>query len=54
MKGETKIKKLLTENNIKFETQKIFSNFRYQDTQQFPRYDFYLPDYNILIEYDGE
>ena len=52
--GETKIKKLLTENNIKFETQKIFSNFRYQDTQQFPRYDFYLPDYNILIEYDGE
>ena len=53
-RGENKIKEILKQNNIKFETQKSFHNFNYQDTLGKPRYDFYLPQYNILIEYDGQ
>lgn len=52
--GENKIREILQSNNIKFETQKSFNNFYYLDTKGKPRYDFYLPDYNILIEYDGQ
>ena len=52
--GENKIREILKQNNIKFETQKSFHNFNYQDTFGKPRYDFYLPEYNILIEYDGQ
>lgn len=52
--GEQKIKQLLIENNIVFESQKSFKNFKYLETQGVPRYDFYLPQFNILIEYDGE
>lgn len=52
--GENKIREILKQNNIKFETQKSFYNFNYQDTFGKPRYDFYLPEYNILIEYDGQ
>lgn len=46
-KGETDIKLLLQYHNIQFEQQKIFRDF----TQA--RYDFYLPEYHRLIEYDG-
>lgn len=52
--GEIKIRELLIKNNINFINQKSFSDFTYEDTGGKPRYDFYLPDYNILIEYDGE
>lgn len=52
--GENKIREILISNNINFETQKSFSDFYYPDTKGKPRYDFYLPDYNILIEYDGQ
>ena len=52
--GEQKIREILTSNNIKFENQKSFSDFYYSDTNGKPKYDFYLPEYNILIEYDGE
>jgi len=52
--GEQKIRELLAINNIKFENQKSFPDFKYLDTNGKPRYDFYLPEYNILIEYDGE
>ena len=52
--GEQKIREILTQNNIVFESQKSFSNFIYPDTKGKPRYDFFLPEYNILIEYDGE
>lgn len=51
--GEEKISKILTENNILFEKEKTFSNCRFEDTNTLARFDFYLPDYNILIEYDG-
>ena len=49
-KGEAIIKNLLTENNIKFFRQKRFLDCR--DIRPLP-FDFYLPDYNICIEYDG-
>ena len=50
-KGETKIKEILIKLNISFETQKTFNSCRFEDTNQLARFDFYLPDYNIIIEY---
>lgn len=52
-KGEGEIIKVLQNNNIAFETQKSFDDAF--ETKGHPyRYDFYLPDYNRLIEFDGE
>lgn len=48
-KGEKTIREWLIENNIKFEEQKKFNELGMR-----MRYDFYLPDYNLLIEFDGE
>ena len=53
-KGEIKICQLLKENNIIFEREKIFEDFIYEDTGFHPKYDFYLPQYNRLIEFDGQ
>jgi hypothetical protein len=50
-KGENKIEKYLIENNIKFENQKTFEGCILQSKL---RFDFYLPDYNTCIEYDGK
>lgn len=50
--GEEKINKILTENNINFEYQKTFPDL-YGKSKHPYFFDFYLPDYNILIEYDG-
>lgn len=47
-KGELKIKQLLNNLNIQFQTEYIF-----QDLPQ-RRFDFYLPQLNICIEYDGK
>jgi very-short-patch-repair endonuclease len=49
-KGEKLIKKLLDGINIKYDYQKRFKNCK--NTKPIP-FDFYLPDYNICIEYDG-
>lgn len=49
-KGEDFIHKWLIKNNIKFETQKRFKDCR--DKNPLP-FDFYLPDYNICIEFQG-
>lgn len=46
-KGEKKIINYLQENNIIFETEKRFN------WSELKRYDFYLPQYNLLIEYNG-
>jgi len=51
-KGENRISKLLTERNIRFILQYIFKNCRGKK-RPLP-FDFYLPDYNTCIEYDGE
>lgn len=50
-KGEKSIRKWLDSNSIKYESQKSFKDCK--DKQYLP-FDFYLPDYNVLIEYDGE
>ena len=50
-KGEKKILKLLSDNNIIFEYQKKFKKCKDIQTLVF---DFYLPDYNLCVEYDGK
>jgi len=50
-KGEKQISKCLDENDIIYETQKRFKYCKYKNTLSF---DFYLPEYNICIEYQGE
>lgn len=49
-KGERKIRLFLQENNINFEYQKRFENCKNKNILPF---DFYLPELNICIEYDG-
>jgi len=49
-KGERKIRNWLELNNIKFEFQKTFKDCKNKKVLPF---DFYLPEKNILIEYDG-
>jgi len=48
--GENMIERFLIKNNIKYETQKKFKDCRNILPLSF---DFWLPDSNILIEYDG-
>lgn len=47
-KGEIRIKKFLENNYINYESQKHFSELKQLS------FDFYLPEKNILIEYQGE
>lgn len=49
-KGENYIKEYLLRNNILYKQQKTFKGLK--DVHPL-RYDFYLPDYNLLIEYNG-
>ena len=49
-KGEEQIIDILLKNNIRFETQKTFKECYYKNSL---RFDFFLPDINILIEYQG-
>ena len=49
-KGERKVKNILIDYNIEYETQRKFDECR--ATKKLP-FDFYLPDYNICVEYDG-
>jgi len=50
-KGEKEIRKFLEINNIKYEREKQFKDCK--DKRKLP-FDFYLPDFNMCIEYDGE
>lgn len=47
-KGERVIREWLEKNSISFKDQ-----HRFQDFKKYP-YDFYLPNYNIVIEFNGE
>lgn len=49
--GEKRVAKYLTDRNIKFETGYTFKDCKNVFALPF---DFYLPEYNICIEYDGE
>ena len=50
-KGEDKIKDILSFLKIDFIQQKTFNNLKYKDNL---RFDFFLPEYNICIEYQGQ
>lgn len=50
-KGEYKISKILEKYDIAYEIQYKFKDCRFYKELPF---DFYLPKYNMLIEYDGE
>ena len=50
-KGETSIKEILEKYNINYVSQKIFDDLK--DVRHL-KFDFYLPDFNTAIEYDGE
>lgn len=50
-KGENFVAKFLIENKINFEEQKSFDDCIGKRKKL--SFDFYLPNYNILIEYDG-
>lgn len=50
-KGEERIRNFLDANNIKFEQEKRFDDCR--DSKPLP-FDFYLPENNLIIEFDGK
>jgi len=50
-RGEKIIKEILEENKIIFEKEKRFSDCKNKNPLSF---DFYLPEHNICIEYDGK
>ena len=50
-KGEKEIRKLLESKNINYISQKTFQGCKYKKHLPF---DFYLPKYNMCIEFDGE
>jgi Zn finger protein HypA/HybF involved in hydrogenase expression len=50
-KGELVVRNYLLDNNIEFESQKKFIDCVYQNELKF---DFYLPEYNTCIEYNGK
>jgi hypothetical protein len=50
-RGEIKIINFLLKNNIQFIPQKTFEGCKYKLNLEF---DFYLSDFNICIEFDGE
>ena len=49
-KGERFIESVLTENHIEFDPQHRFDDCKYK--RELP-FDFFLPDYNVCIEYQG-
>ena len=51
-KGEHKISEWLETSNIKFAREKTFNNCR--GKHRLLPFDFYLPKYNLCIEYDGK
>ena len=53
-KGEEKIITTLIQTQIPFITQKRFDTCIFPETNRQLVFDFYLPEQNILIEYDGE
>jgi hypothetical protein len=50
-KGENRVAKYLSENNIRYIKNKIFKTLRYKS---YLKPDFYLYDLDLIIEYDGE
>lgn len=52
-KGEILIESYLIKNNIKYDYQKKFNDCK-SPNNRYMYFDFYLPKYNLVIEYDGQ
>ena len=52
-KGERRVREYFVKNNIEFEAQKTFADLIGDKNKVLP-YDFYTPQHNLLIEYQGE
>ena len=52
-KGEVAIRNILKNKNITYEEQKSFDDCVNSETNAKLKFDFYLPLYNAIIEYDG-
>ncbi len=52
-KSVLEIEKILDFNQIAYKCEKTFDSCKNPETGKALRFDFYLPDYNLLIEYDG-
>ena len=52
-KGEKRISDILQSSNINFKKEYVFRKCVNPKTNTVLRFDFYLPDYNCCIEYDG-
>lgn len=50
--GSITIEKILKENKIQYELEKTFKDLKGKNNMPY-RFDFYLPEYNRLIEFDG-
>lgn len=53
-KGEKIIRAFLISKNLEFDEQKSFYGCINKNTKKFLLFDFYIPKYNLCIEYDGE
>jgi len=53
-KGERKIIQFLSNNKIEYMFQKTFPDCRNPKTNYKLKFDFYIPNKNLLIEYDGQ
>ena len=53
-KGESKISNILKIYNIDFTPQKTFDDCRNNKTGRKLYFDFYIQNYNLIIEYDGQ
>lgn len=51
--GETKIAEILQSHNFNYEKEKTFTDCKGLGGKSL-RFDFYLPEYNTVIEYDGQ
>lgn len=52
--GESQIQRILEKNNIIYESQKKFISCINESTGKNLKFDFFLLQYNVCIEYDGE
>lgn len=52
--GEKRVAEILASQNIEFKQEWFFRDLYNKQTKQLLYFDFYLPGYNLCIEYDGE
>ena len=52
--GERYLVKIFNLNDIKFEAQRAFEKCKNPITNRLLKFDFYLPDYNLCIEFQGK